>query len=242
MQTVHGPFFGTNAEFAELPTSPIPEQFALVGDVLDDTKLRKKLKRCTANGSFVLIRDLAAPSLARLIPGESQTMRLEFQRFFRDRCKKSAEAGVREIAVEFDLVRALNESDFANALRLTLRSCFGILEEYSLRLLLPIRLPAVVDAPNLLSYDRFRQELLYPKLGWLWELTDNEPLSAMTAAELHHLRFYCDRWILTGENQDGIVDRSAADAIIQTAGNDSPPPRRVFFPAKSGNQENNELC
>ncbi|MBQ8756417.1 MAG: hypothetical protein IJZ19_15430 [Lentisphaeria bacterium] len=158
----------------------------LESSVLDFAVARDRIREFCRAEMPVIIQDLAAPETARFIPEDSPKLQLEFQSFLLKRCELIAQLGVQEFSLSFHLERAAEDAEFCRSLRRVLGSLWGVLEQYQLRLLLTAHLPAqgAADASWLAQ---FRQDLLYPNVGFLLELHDADEEVPQ------ELAFYADR-------------------------------------------------
>ena len=152
----------------EFETLPGDYSGALLVDsaVLESAENCEKIRKRTAANQRIIIQDLASPTMTRLIPAESRKLQLEFQSFIFQRCEKLSALGVKEFSLVFDFKRAAADPDFYRQLKIVLRSCFGILENNHLTLLLTVY-AAAEEQPGEKWFTQFRQDLLYPRIGFL---------------------------------------------------------------------------
>lgn len=219
--TEFGVVFSGEDEFARMP-EPYPKGLsflALPGGALDCADLRKKLGRIASNNVAILPRELVAYEVTALLPEQTTALRIEFARFFRARCKRAIELHCSEVGLRLNWERIFQESAYRDALFLLLRGCFGILDEFRLKLRLSVRLPGNAD-----SYMRIFRELLYPGLSLSIECKPGTP----DKAALHSLRFYSDFFALhPGHAPGGKWNKDRIRTLIEAAGNLAPRPRRI---------------
>ena len=162
------------------------EGLLLESSILASPADRDRIRQAVAEDKVVVIRDLAAPTMTRLIPQESEKIRLGFQTFLAERCEAVAALGISEFSLSFDLERAAEDAEFCKELKQILQSISGILMQFGLRLLLTAHLPSEGAADGR-WLAQFRQDLLLPEVGFLLELHEDDD------SLLEPLKFYADR-------------------------------------------------
>ena len=141
MRTLFAVEPGSEAGFEQLPDPlPVPfERIELPGELLDVASIRKRLLKPVRGLSFG-IADVVSPELARRVAEADLPVRLEFQQLFRERCRRASELRASELTADFDFTRAAAEPEYRERLRLLLRGCYGILEEFHMTLRFPVRI------------------------------------------------------------------------------------------------------
>ena len=167
------------------------EGILLESSALDSAAACDRSREFIQAGIPVIIRDLAAPVTVRSIPEDSMKQQANFQRFLQERCKMISALGIGEFSLSFNLERAAENAVFCHALRRFLGSLWGILEQYRLRLLLTAHLPSESSA-DAVWLAQFRQDLLYPHVGFLLELDGIEEVPSA-------LKFYADRLLILND-------------------------------------------
>ncbi|MDD3886490.1 MAG: hypothetical protein PHI35_06445 [Victivallaceae bacterium] len=206
-------------------------QIEVGGDALSDIASRRKLRHYADRGCFIAVRDLVEPHLARLIPTENAAMRHEFAGLLRDRCAIANKLGATEVGVAFDLARIDAEPEYRRVLLTFLRSCYGVLDEFKLRLLLSGSFPFAAPTGGTLLLELLR-DAMYPQLGVMLEVrTDQvEQSRAGWADDLRPMRFFSDRWRL---RPDWASRGGRCAMAVAAAGGSCLNPRRVFFSVDS---------
>ena len=131
----------------------------------------------------------------------------------------------------FDFTRAAAEPEYRERLRLLLRGCYGILEEFHMTLRFPVRIDFAAGEDGA-QYVRLLRELLYPHLELALEIDPAEPPEGKTLPEPLH--FHSSYWRLRcGSRWEfGWFPAFAAGAEEYTAG-----PRRVVVAPTSPTDE-----
>lgn len=185
------------------------------GEFLESAADRRRLGRYVSSRTAGLIRDIVDPGVSRLVAGESLSVRLEFFKLLRARCRRAAELRVRECSLDLDLPRVASTPEWALRVSELLQGCWGIFDEFEIRLRLPLRLspePGGLDAEKFLE---LRRRMLYPAVAPLLECCCEEFRGVPFQAEelLGGVAFYGDCWHLVfsgaacGESEAGAVKR-----------------------------------
>lgn len=232
MRTLFAVEPGSEAGFEQLPDPlPVPfERIELPGELLDVASIRKRLLKPVRGLSFG-IADVVSPELARRVAEADLPVRLEFQQLFRERCRRASELRASELTADFDFTRAAAESEYRERLRLLLRGCYGILEEFHMTLRFPVRIDFAAGEDGA-QYVRLLRELLYPHLELALEIDPAEPPEGKSLPETLH--FHSSYWRLRcGSRWEfGWFPAFAAGAEEYTAG-----PRKVVAALSSPLEE-----
>lgn len=219
----------SEAAFEQLPDSlPAPfERIELNGELLDVASIRKRLLK-PVRGLSLGVADVVAPELARRVAEADLPVRLEFQQLFRERCRRASELRISELTADFDLARAAAEPEYRDRLRLLLRGCYGILEEFRMTLRFPVRIDFAAGEDGA-RYVRLVRDLLYPRLELALEADLGEPFPAGSRLP-EALRFHSSYWRLRcAEPLE--YDSFRSFAPEDSDGNSAVPRRLVFVPA-----------
>jgi len=216
-----GAVFSREESFAKMP-EPYPKKLrflAVPGEALDNAALRLKLHKIASGKVAVIPREVVAYEIASLLPEQNLSLRTEFARFFRARCKRALELRSSEVGLRFDWEHMGCDAAYRDALFLLLRGSLGILDAYKLKLRLAVRLPGDAE-----GYVRLVRELLYPGVALSLECVPGE----IAPEALHALRFYSDCLVLHPDPATG-AGWSAAEIkeLVGTAGNLCASPRRI---------------
>ena len=145
MKPVWGLGIAGEEQFSHLP-SALPEEFSFLeipGDMLESPGIRNELKNYLSKfRKALVIRDILPAHLISAAPLLPLHLKIEFDQKFRSRCETASRFGCHFISAEFNFTRAFSETIYRKHLLNLLRSISGILEEFKLKMLLPVRFPA----------------------------------------------------------------------------------------------------
>jgi len=216
-----GVVFSSGESFARMP-EPYPKGLAFLavpGEVFDSITLRMKLHKIASGKVTVVPREAVDYEIASFLPEQNLGFKVEFARFFRSRCKRAQEQRSSEVGLRFDWERMAREDAYRERLRLLLRGCFGMLDEYRLKLRLGVRLPG--DAQ---SYVRLVRELIYPGIALSLECVPG----AADPETLRTLRFYSDFFVLRPDLETGTGwNCEEIEHLVGAAGSLCASPRRI---------------
>ena len=216
------PLFGfgiaKEEHFSALP-SKMPENLAFVeipGELLDDSAVCRKLKSYSVKRhTAVVIRDIVPAYLADAVPFSPLRLKVEFDSKFRTRCETASQIGCRVISAEFNIRRACREKKYRNELVKWLHSIAGILDEYKLKLTLPLHISGETARGELESLVDLQHELFYPGFRYLLHFHWNEPESFELLEKVSSiLKFERNFWRLTYRPEpDCILDLSILEKL-----------------------------
>lgn len=170
MKPVWGLGIAGEEQFSLLP-SVLPEEFSFLeipGDMLESPGIRKELKIYLSKfRKALVIRDILPVHLVSAAPLLPLHLKIEFDQKFRSRCETASRFGCHFISAEFNFVRAFSETIYRKQLLNLLRSISGILEEFKLKMLLPVHFPADGCAESFAEFVKLKKELFYPGFHFL---------------------------------------------------------------------------
>ena len=102
-------------------------------------------------------------------------LKIEFDSKFRTRCETASQIGCRVVSAEFNIRRAGKEKNYRSELVKWLHSIAGILDEYKLKLTLPLHITGETSSGELESLVDLQHELFYPGFRYLLHFHWNEP-------------------------------------------------------------------
>ncbi len=225
----------SEAAFSLLPDQlPRPlTALAVPGEFPGSAELCRKMEKLRQNGVEISIAELASGPLPRIVPEESETVRLEFYRMALATFRKAAAMGIREIGFGADLEKALQNESFRAKQQLLLQGLLGAASELGVRLRLPVRLPLPAGSPGLKKYrEKLIGNLPEKCAGITLDFHIHAPgVMELDFAELlRPVRFDSDFWRIVYEPELGnrIVPEKLK-AVLEAAGILCRKPRQIIF-------------
>lgn len=154
------------------------------------------------------VRDLISPVLARLITFENLSMQIKFGQLLRNQIKLAVDCGATAGSIDFDLPEIIGDAEKEKKFSLLLKGLSGIAANFKFKLLLQLRIPgaASIDTRQLL---RFKQNLLYPGFGYIFDFHPHEPGAFDFENEVGNLPFDTGSWRLSFELDKGNIPTHA---------------------------------
>ena len=197
----------------------MPENLAFLevpGELLDDAAVCRKLKSYSVKRhTAVVIRDIVPAYLADVVPFSPVRLKIEFDSKFRTRCEIASQIGCRIVSAEFNIRRAGKEKNYRSELIKWLHSIAGILDEYKLKLTLPLHISGETSNEELDSLVDLQHELFYPGFRYLLHFHWNEPEAFEQLENVSSiLKFERNFWRLTYRPEpDCILDLSILEKL-----------------------------
>lgn len=233
-------------QFLSLPAK-LPKAFTAVefpGDVLESSSGMQKLASFKKNGITLCGRDFIVPEWAALIPAENCKLRAELEQHVQVLCAKAADAGVKLLAITFDLFQAVNDSEYKEKLICFLRRCAGVIHSLDQTLLLVCRVPGGGAFDGWEEILAFRRELLAPNIEFMIELHPHEPNAPEIISQaLHTFRLHDTfRRICYDSSVGNSLTPGALKRCSETCAKDLDPEIIIFFNPGSGKFDTSQLA
>ncbi|MCQ2379475.1 MAG: hypothetical protein MJ025_00925 [Victivallaceae bacterium] len=164
------------------------------------------------------IRDIVTAQMAVCLPGTKPQMQSEFAAAFRKTCDNARKHGASFGTIGIDVRNILGERQLCIDFPTWIRSFAGMLDEYGLELLLPVRVPVGLGPRDSAYALNMLQELMYPRLDFMLDVHIGEAhvigyAKFVSAFRMHRRKIRIGFDTGRGEQLDGDVLKRLFEAL-----------------------------